>query len=253
MDGEKMEAYLVKELLHFCNISVKKCHEMPESRINFYDLTFVLKGRLVYYINGERCEMGKNDAILLPPGTMRSRVGLNEEVSYVSFNFKLNDGVVLPDRLVLANVVTEEIKTLLSAFSQAHLSPLYHSKEKAQNLLNYILFEIIDVLFYESNDKNVGAIIRFIEDRVSEKITLSMISDHVHLAREYIAYIFKRETGKTVVEYINERKMLLAKDMIQNGNITLGEVAERLGFENYGYFSRCFKKHFNTSPKMFQK
>ena len=88
---------------------------------------------------------------------------------------------------------------------------------------------------------------------MGERITLSMISEHVHLSREYVAYIFKRETGKTVIEYINERKMLLAKDMIQNGNLTLGEVAERLGFENYGYFSRCFKKHFNTSPKSYQK
>lgn len=253
MIGGKMEAYPVKKLLHFGNISVKKSHEMPDTSISFYDLTFVMKGRLVYYINGEKCEIGKNDAILLPPGTMRSRIGLEEEVSYTSFNFQVNEGVILPDRLFLSNVVTEEIRTLLSAFSQAHISPLYHSEEKAQNLLNYILFEIIDALSYESNDKNVASIIRFIEDRVGERITLSMISDHVHLSREYVAYIFKRETGKTVIEYINERKMLNAKDMIQNGNITLGEVAERLGFENYGYFSRCFKKHFNTSPKSFQK
>ena len=253
MTGGKMEAYLVKNLSHFCNISVKKSREMPDTVIKFYDLTFVMKGRLLYNINGEECEIGKNDAILLPPGTMRSRVELDEEVSYASFNFQLNEGVTLPDRLFLSNVVTEEIRTLLSAFSQTHISPLYHSEEKAQNLLNYILFEILDVLSYESNDKNVGAIIRFIDDRVSERITLSMISDHVHLSREYVAYIFKRETGKTVIEYINERKMLLAKDMIQNGNMTLGEVAQRLGFENYGYFSRCFKKHFNTSPKSFQK
>jgi AraC-like DNA-binding protein len=248
-----MEAYLVKKLVHFCNISVKKSHEMPDTTINFYDLTFVIKGRLLYYINGEKCEIGKNDAILLPPGTLRSRVGLDEEVSYVSFNFQLNEGVLLPDKLFLSSVITEDIRTLLSAFSQTHISPLYHSEQKAQNLLNYILFEILDVLYYESNDKNVSTIIKFIDEHMGEKITLSMISDHVHLSREYVAYIFKRETGKTIVEYINERKMLLAKDMIQNGNITLGEVAERLGFENYGYFSRCFKKHFNTSPKSFQK
>ncbi len=247
-----MEAYLVKKLLHFCNISVKKSHEMPDTMIRFYDLTFVMKGRLLYYINGEKCEIGKNDAILLPPGTLRSRVGLDEEVSYASFNFQLNEGVTLPDRLFLSNVVTEEIRTLLSAFSQTHISPLYHSEQKAQNLLNYILFEILDVLYYESNDKNVSTIIRFIDEHMGERITLSMISDHVHLSREYIAFLFKRELGKTVIEYINERKMLIAKDMIQNGSMLLSEIADRLGYENYGYFSRCFKKHFNTSPKSFR-
>ncbi len=248
-----MTAYPVSELLHFCNISVKKSLEIGEQIINYYDLTFVLKGRLVYYINGERCEVGKNDAILLPPGTLRSRAGLYEDVSYASFNFRTDGSVKLPERLFLPNIVNEEMRTLLSAFSQSHLSPLYHSEEKLKNLLNYILFEISDVMELKSNDKNTVAMIKYIDAHIGERITLEDIGKNVHLSREYISYLFKKELGKTVIEYINGRKMLIAKNMIQTGDMTLNDIAESLGYENYGYFSRVFKKHFSTSPKAYKR
>ncbi len=247
-----MTAYPVTELLHFCNISVKKSLEMGEQIINYYDLTFVLRGRLVYYINGKKCELLKNDAILLPPGTRRSRVGLCEDVSYASFNFKVEDGFKLPDSLFLPSLVNEEMRTLLSAFSQSHLSPLYHSEEKLKNLLNYMLFEISDVLELKSNDKNIAAIIKYIDAHISERIALEDIAREVHLSREYLSYLFKKQLGKTVIEYVNERKMLIAKNMLQTGNMSASDIAESLGFENYGYFSRVFKKHFNTSPKRYK-
>ncbi len=247
-----MTAYPVKDLIHFCNINVKKSIEIGEQIISYYDLTFVLKGKLVYHINGERYEVCKNDAILLSPGTLRSREELCEDVSYASFNFKVYDGICLPDSPFLSSVVTDEIRVLLSAFSQSHLSSLYHSEEKLKNMLNYILFEIIDTVELKSNDKNTVKMIKYIDEHISEHITLSMISENVHLSREYTSYLFKKELGKTVIEYINERKMLIAKNMIQAGNMSLCDIAESLGYENYGYFSRSFKKHFNTSPKQYR-
>jgi two-component system response regulator YesN len=174
-------------------------------------------------------------------------------VEYGSFNFQVFSEEALPRELFLKNVITRDIRDLLSLFSQRHLSPAYHSKEKLCNLLNYILFEIVDSVAMGSNHSRVINVQKFIEENLSRQITLTGISDHLHLSKEYIAYIFKKEVGKTVVEYTNERKMLIAKSMMRDENISLYEIAQRLGFDNYGYFSRCFKKYFNTSPKQFQK
>lgn len=248
-----MNAYPVKELRHFCNIRLKRSSYMPNQKIQFYDLTFVLHGRMIYYKNGERFEMHKGDAILLSPGDVRSREYIPEEVAYASFNFTLNDGFKITDQSFLRGVITEEIYALLSVFSQSHLSLFYHSEEKAKNMLNYIIFEIMGSLELQSNDNNVVKMIKYIDEHIGERITLSAVSEHVHLSREYTASIFKREMGKTVIKYVNERKMLIAKSLMREENISLYEIAQRLGFDNYGYFSRCFKKHFNTSPKQFQK
>ena len=59
--------------------------------------------------------------------------------------------------------------------------------------------------------------------------------------------------GKTVTDYVGERKMLLAKGMIQAGEHSLQEIAAELGFENYAYFSRLFKRHFHVTPMELKK
>lgn len=248
-----MNAYIVKDISHYCYISVNRCTRISKFVIPYYDLTFVLKGSMTYLADDQEYTLKENDAILLPPGTARQRLEGTQKVQYVSFNFQIYENSELFVPPFLKNVITQDIRKLISVFSQSHLSPLYHSKEKLHNVLNYILFEIFNAASFQSNHPEVIKIEKFIDENISKKITLRTVSEYVHLSKEYVAYIFKKNVGKTVIEYINERKMLLAKNMIQSGEMSLGDIAKNLGYENYGYFSRIFKKHFNTSPGHFKK
>ena len=248
-----MTPYIVKDLLHYCNISADRCRPIFKKEISYYDLTFVTKGSMTYLANGQTLILSDGDAILLPPGTIRQRPTGEQRVQYVSFNFQILPECELPLPMLLKNVITQDIRRLLNVFSQSHLSKRYHSEEKLCNLLNYILFEILDAVSLQTNHTEIIKIEKFIEAHITQRITLGMISDHMHLSREYVAHIFKKHVGKTVIEYVNERKMMLAKAMIQSGELSLQDVAQSLGFENYGYFSRAFKKHFNTSPIEFKK
>lgn len=248
MDGY----YLVDELRHYCNVSLKSCSRIGKRVIPYYDLTFVLKGSMTYINDGQVILLYENDAILSPPGTMQARLVGNEEVKYVSFNFTLLPEKELPLPPHLKQVVSREIRAVISAFSQSHVSPLYHSTEKVVNLLNYILFEILDVHAFQSNNEAVIAMIKYIDGHILSPISLTDLAENVHLSKEYVAHVFKKETGKTVIEYVNERKMLIAKDLIQSDKLSLQQVALSLGFGNYSYFSKVFKKHFNTSPIHFK-
>ena len=88
--------------------------------------------------------------------------------------------------------------------------------------------------------------LKFIDEHVTERITLNDVSKYANLSKEYTASIFKREMGLTVTDYINEQKLLLAKDIIKRNNMSLTDVAASLGFENYSYFSKLFKKRFGV-------
>ncbi len=244
--------YLVDKLLHYCNVAPKGCLRIQRRRIHYYDLTFVLKGSMTYIDNGKTIVLRENDALLSVPDSTQERLAGKEEVRYVSFNFTLLPHASLSMPTHMPQVISREIRTMISVFSQSHLSPLYHSTEKAVNLLNYILFEIQDTLSMESNNEAVSAVIKYIDANLSSPVSLTRIAEHVHLSREYVSHIFKRETGKTVIEYANERKMLIAKDLILEGKLSLGQIALTLGFSNYSYFSKVFKKHFNTSPIHFK-
>ena len=243
-----MSAYLVKDLLHYCNVSRKKSTHMPRFTTDYYDFTFVLKGRLSYRVNGVLYELGENDAIFLPPNTVLERNEICEPVKYVSYNFIANEGARLPEGPYLKGLISEQIVDVVSCFSASHIAETYSTKEKVMCLLNYILHELNDILDFKSSNPHIINIIRFINEHITDPISLASVSDHIGLTKEHTAHIFKKETDMTVTEYINRRKMLIAKDMLLSTAYPLCDIAERLGYVGYSYFSRVFKKEFGVSP-----
>ncbi len=248
-----MVAYIVNELLHYCNVNLKSANAIESAPINYYDLTFVLKGNMTYIINKKKYVLSENDAVLIPPGALRERIASNESVKYISFNFTVNEGAELPNSVYLKGIISHDIKSLCQIFSASHLSDIYSTREKVMNLLNYILLELIDVVQLESNNTHIIDIIKFINEHISEPITLSAVSEKVNLTKEYVSHIFKKETGKTVTDYINGRKMMIAKEMLLSSDYEMSKISERLGYDNYSYFSKLFKKQFGVSPSAMRK
>jgi YesN/AraC family two-component response regulator len=237
---------MVKEVLFYCNVSTKSVSKIAPQKIDYYDLTFVLKGNLTYIIDGKPYILHEKDAILLKPETLRERIAENHQAKYVSFNFLLNEDIAIEN--FLKGIINSEIEKLISVFPQRHLSDSFHSKEKTQSILNYILYEIIDNAGYKSQNQHIIKILKYIEAHLSQNLSLKEISDYIGLTKEYTAYLFKKEIGKTIIDYINERKMIIAKNMIDSGQASLKDVALSLGFENYSYFSKLFKKYYDSAP-----
>lgn len=243
-----MEKYIVKELLHFCNLSQKGLNEIKRSKIDFYDFSFILRGEVEYIINGESVVLRENDAILLPPGTYRARCRCSSDVHFVSFNFAANKGSVPSTKYYLPDTVNREMRLLCAVFSESHISSYYHHVQKMTNILNCLLLELFESIAFRTNDENVVAILKYIDANLTNRITLSDISAAVHLSKDYVAHIFKKELGKPIVDYVNERRMQIAKNMIGEGKYSLVEVSDRLGYTSYSYFSRVFKRYYGVSP-----
>ena len=84
-------------------------------------------------------------------------------------------------------------------------------------------------------------------------MSLNDVSQHIHLSDTYTSKLFKDETGTTVTEFINKCKMKIAKDRIVSDEVNLKELAKSIGFMDYSYFSRVFKKQFGYSPNEYRK
>lgn len=244
----------IKDISFYCNVSSSSTRPIIEKKIDYYDLTIITKGKMDYYIDGTYICLNENDAILIPPGSVRTRTSGNKQVKYTSFNFTISENYNIIDRIYMPSVVTDEIRRILSISNITRLSPshLHKEKEKLACLLSYILLELQNILEFESSNKHIMEIIKYINSNITESISLSEVSKAVNLSKEYTASIFKKETGLTVNKYINERKLVMAKEMIAVGNMSLQEISENIGYENYGYFSRIFKKRFGMPPKEFK-
>ncbi len=244
---------MVSEMIYYSNMSVECCFDIPSHKIEYYELTFILKGTMTYYANGEKIVLKKDDAVFLKPGTIRSRERGEGHVHYISFNFLVKPEVNLPFDKHLKNIVNDDIKKLVSVLHFKHILDKFHSKEKCLNILNYILYEIIDFTKLKSSNEYVVRIFNYIAEHLNEKISLKDVAEFIHLSKEYTAYIFKRETGTTLSAYINEQKILISKKLILKENMTLNEISAHLNFVNYYYFSKTFKRYTGMSPSQYKK
>jgi two-component system response regulator YesN len=93
----------------------------------------------------------------------------------------------------------------------------------------------------------------YLHSNFSKKVTLNDIGKLTFFSPNYCENIFKRETGRSVIDYLLEIRMEEAKKLLAEGVLSLGDVSETVGFEDYNYFSRVFKKRTGYTPSEYKK
>lgn len=95
----------------------------------------------------------------------------------------------------------------------------------------------------------INEVIHYIGKHYMEDISLSLLADTFYLSKEHLSRLFKKETGTNLFSYIMELKLNDAKELLTSTEMTLDEIAFKLGFSNGNYFSKVFKKNTGQSPR----
>ena len=91
---------------------------------------------------------------------------------------------------------------------------------------------------------------KYIDAHISSSITLSELAEHIGISRSHLCRVFKQGTGLTVNQYIVERRISLAAELLLTGmNVT--RVSEETGFNDYTYFIKVFKQTLGMTPKKY--
>ena len=69
----------------------------------------------------------------------------------------------------------------------------------------------------------------------------------------YCDTVFRKEVGRSIVDYVLDRRIDEAKRLLIEGTIPLAQIAETVGFNDYNYFSRVFKKRSGYSPTEYRR
>lgn len=223
--------------------------EIQENLINFNELTFVLSGETMYYVNGEKQHLKQGNAIFIQSGSIRKRNPLGA-CDYVSFNFTDYDNLHLP-RLI-ENATTTEIKHLIATCDEIYKNH-YQWTDKVEQALSLIIYLIKSRLEIQKENPLVIKIKRFVKENINNKINLNDIANHVNYSPNYCEAVFKQETGTSVIDYLIKERINEASMLIDEGLLSLTTIAEIVGFQDYNYFSRCFKKNTNYSPTQYKR
>ena len=112
-------------------------------------------------------------------------------------------------------------------------------------------------IFYYTGDKQCSSVVKqamdYVQENYNKELTVKSISTELFITPNYFSHIFKSETGKNFTDYVNEVRIHWAKKLLKDNSLKVYEVAEQLGYQNYKYFNRVFKKYTGYSPKEYGK
>lgn len=151
---------------------------------------------------------------------------------------------------ILKPVPTDVLEnTLLRAqkkFEQEKLNQNY--LEYGKMYVNQMKEDITD----QSRDV-VFTVKAYIKEHISETLNVEMLARLVSLSPDYLTRVFKKESQMTLNDYIIQQRMFLAKELLMTSNMSVNRVSDKIGYTNYSYFSKAFKKYYGISPREMQQ
>ena len=229
----------------------KPALKINSHQISFNELTLVFKGPITYYADDKEYVLNDGDGILIPINSIRERKSTSYAVDYISFNYTGLDDISLP--IILKNILSNDIRSLIRLYDEINELNYLDNSMQLTLIFRCLMLQLKSNLMMISTNKTVLKIKKFLLNNLSEKISLDDIGNLTHFSPIYCDVLFKKECNCSIIEYYINEKIKKAKIMIIESCLSLVEVAHRLGFDDYNYFSRLFKKKTGYTPTQYKK
>lgn len=109
-----------------------------------------------------------------------------------------------------------------------------------------------DVPETDLQTRAVDEVIRIIGKEYDRELSLEYLAGKVHLSTSYMSNIFKKQTGESVVKFINRIRMEKAKEFLCQENYKIVDIYRMVGFSDASYFGVAFKNHYGLTPSQFR-
>lgn len=103
------------------------------------------------------------------------------------------------------------------------------------------------------SDPRIRRIIEEIDRNYTQKISLGELADASNLSIGYLSTLIRRETGMSFSDYVTSKRMEDAKKLLKQEQLSVDEIADLVGYHDYFYFTKAFKKYVGVSPSVYRK
>jgi len=102
-----------------------------------------------------------------------------------------------------------------------------------------------------STTQHVGKVLKWIDVHYKERYTLDRLAEDLHFSVSYISKLFRRQTGKSIHEYVTEKRLEQARMLLHTPK-SIEAISEETGFNSPSHFIRTFKARFGVPPHQYR-
>lgn len=133
---------------------------------------------------------------------------------------------------------------------------LANSIADTKNILSYMVIDYC-FLISEFNVKHLSSLVRKVIDyinlNIENNLSVNQIANVFYISPTYLSRLFKKETGISVIEYINKLRIKHATFLLRDTYLSIQDIGRVIGINDINYFSRLFKKYMNETPTQYRK
>jgi two-component system response regulator YesN len=150
------------------------------------------------------------------------------------------------------NIDIEELNQLIyNSFDEIANEKSFDAlKEKINAIIEKLLFQIHD---NAPTNKTIQLAINYIQNNFDKNISLKTVADELFISPSYLSFLFKQEVKVNFVEYLNNYRITIAKEVLKDVRLKSYEIAYHVGFQDEKYFFKLFKKYTGLTPSQYRE
>jgi two-component system response regulator YesN len=145
----------------------------------------------------------------------------------------------------------DAVSALVYEYSQSIANS--ETYEEVQGLFSTFMEQIHELRSHNQMSREVSQVMSWIEERYKENLNLQQIADEVQMSYNYFGMLFKKETGLSFIDYLQQVRIEKARELLLNTNKKMYDIMEDVGYSDQSYFSRSFKKVTGIRPSEFRR
>ncbi len=238
----------------------------------FYKLLFFVSGTGGYFVEGKRYALAPGDIVLIGKQCVHRpefEVGVPCEriILYISPEFLLRESSAACqltdcfskeyDHVLRPNEkIRQSLFTIVSNMEQELSSNRYGREILSTGMLLRLLVEIARSIFHKDvqkpapmlpKDKRMLDLMHYLDKHLTEELNIDALAEKFYISRFHMMRRFREETGTTIHAYISDHRLMLARDLIEQGQ-SATDACFQCGFGSYSSFSRAYGKFFGITP-----
>ena len=205
---------------------------------------YFIYGRAIHFVVPEDINRYNHSIIILNTAETEKlfkNLQMSEEYKKI---FTQNGGLfceLSPESVIEADSVFLNIKNILQDDKMQYARLASELVKLSQIGLNHAEGD------NKSGDK-ISDIISYISDNAFKKITIDDICKELHISKYHLCRIFKENTGVTIGDFIKNRRLSVAKQLLADTDMKITEIAQKCCFSDNSFFTKTFSSEFGVTP-----